>query len=81
MGVFGNNEADITMISYLLMSADPGSQVIRIPSDDTDVFVLLLYLHNTRAAVQMGRWDGAVWDVNATCGHLYSKCLQILGMH
>ena len=46
---------------YLLM-------VIRFPSDNIGVFVLLLYWvyqHNTRAAVQMG------------C----SKCLRILGMH
>ena len=42
-GVFSHEEADITMISYLLMAAESDTPVIRILSDDTDVFVLLLY--------------------------------------
>ena len=42
-GVFAHDEADITMISYLLMAAEFGTRVIRILSDDTDVFVLLVY--------------------------------------
>ena len=42
-GVFNHYEADITMISYLLMAAETGTRVIRILSDDTDVFVLLVY--------------------------------------
>ena len=29
----------------------------------------------------MERWDGTVWDINATCVQLGSKCLQILGMY
>ncbi len=83
-GKFNHNEADITMISYLLLSADSDTQVIRILSDDTDVFVLLVYwVHKNeiQAKVQMERWDGTVWDINATCGQLGEQCLQLLGMH
>ncbi len=71
------------MISYLLMAAEYGTQVIRILSDDTDVFVLVywVYQRNIEATVQMERWDGAVWDINATCAQLGPKYLQILGMH
>ena len=82
--MFGHDEADITMISYLLQECDFNRQVIRILSDDTDVFVLLLYWvyrKSIQVEVQMERWDGSVWDINATCAQLGSRCLQILGMH
>ena len=42
-GVFSHEEADITMISYLLMATEYDTPVIRILLDDTDVFVLLVY--------------------------------------
>jgi hypothetical protein len=37
---FGHDEADVTMISYVLEAASCGKDVIRVLSDDTDVFVL-----------------------------------------
>ena len=83
-GIFKHDEADITMISHFLLAADSGTKCIRILSDDTDVFVLLIYWvyrHSINATVQMERWDGSVWDINATCAQLDPKCLQILGMH
>ncbi len=83
-GMFVHDEADITMISFLLMAADSNTQVIRILSDDTDVFVMLVYWvyrHKIQSTVQMQRWDGVVWDINATCPQLGPKCLQLLGMH
>ena len=83
-GVFGHDEADITIISYMLQAADDGRHVVRVVSDDTDIFVLLVYwtwrcdLHD-RLAVQMEKWDGVVIDVNATCAHLGSTvCSQLL---
>lgn len=72
------------MISYVLMAAESNTQVIRILSDDTDVFMLLIYWvyrNKIQSRVQMQRWDGAVWDINATCAQLGPRCLQILGMH
>ena len=41
-GVFGHDEADITIISYMLQAADDGCHVVRVLSDDTDIFVLLV---------------------------------------
>ena len=60
-GILAHNEADITMNSYLLMAAKSGTKVVRVLSDDTDVFVLLVYWvyrHQIQATVQMERWDG-----------------------
>jgi hypothetical protein len=85
-GGFTHDEADVTMIAYMLQAAESGKAVIRILCDDTDVFVLLVYwtwkmqLYST-CNVRMERWNGVVLDVNATCLQLGSKCLEILGMH
>lgn len=83
-GLFSHDEADITMITCRLMVAQIGTQVIRILSDDTYVFVLLIFwVHQKKiqATVQMERSDGTVWNINAICEKLGPKCLQILGMH
>ncbi len=42
-GAFSDQEADITMISYGLEAAYDGKGVICMLSDDTDLFVLLVY--------------------------------------
>ena len=61
--VFLHDEADITIISNRFQSGDASRQVVRIPSDDNDIFVLLIYwtwrydLH-VRVAVQMEKRDG-----------------------
>ena len=59
-GAFSHDEADITMISYVLQAAYAGKNVICVLSDDTDVFVLLVYwVYKT--AVQSA--DGAMeWN-------------------
>jgi len=72
------------MIAYMLQAAEFDEDVIRILSDYTDVFVMLVYwvwrmqLH---CSVQMERWNGVVVDINATCTELGPKCLQLIGMH
>ena len=81
---FRHDEADISIISFLLQATNSGLQVIRILSDDTDVFVLLVYWvykHSITSHVQMERWDGQIWDINATCKELGPKSLEILGVH
>ena len=86
-GVFGHDEADITIISYMLHAADDGCHVVRVLSDDTDIFVLLVYWTwryalQDRLAVHVEKWDGVVLEVNATCAHLGSTvCSQLLGAH
>ena len=60
-GGFEHDKAGVTMIAYLLQAAESGKSLIRILTDDTDVFVLLVYwvwkmqLHS---AVQMEHWNG-----------------------
>ena len=81
---FDHDEADITMISYVIEAAKCGKDVIRVLSDDTDVFVLLVYWvyrEEMTSKVQMERWDGTVLVINATCADLGPQCLQLLGMH
>ena len=78
---FDHDEADITMISYVIEAAKCGKDVIRVLSDDSDVFVLLVYWvyrEEMTSKVQMERWDGTVLDINATCADLGPQCLQLL---
>ena len=76
-GVFTRDKADVTIIEL-------GKDVIRILSDDIDVFVMLVYwvckiqLHCNG---QMERWNGVVVDIHEACSELGPKCLQLMGMH
>ena len=82
-GAYSHDEADVTMVASLLKEAGHG-RVIRVLSDDTDVFVLLVYWvwkAQLSCSVQMKPWDGSIIDMNATCNELGPKCLKLLGMH
>ena len=64
--VFAHDEAEVTMIAYLLEAADSGKKVIRILIDDTDV--LYLYCFSTGSGngsctgPVVSRWNvGMVW--------------------
>ena len=75
---YGHDEADITMLFrlYVLESANNRKGVICVLSDDTYVFVLLVYwVHRAdlQCRVQMERLDS-----NATSAHLVSKCFSCL---
>ena len=83
--VFDHDEADVTMVSYVLKSTNNGKRVINVLSDDTNAFVLLVYFMyqanlELLCKVQMDRWDGTVLNMNATCADLGPKCLQFFGM-
>ena len=86
-GVFLHDEADITIINYMFQAADAGRQVVRILRGDTDIFVLVVYWTwrydlQVRVSVQMEKWDGGVFDINATCANLGDTvCSQLLGAH
>ena len=82
-GVFGHDEV---MVSYVLKAAENGKRVIHVLSDDTDMFVLLVYWVyradlELLCKLQMERWERTVLYINATCVDLGPKCLQLLGMH
>ncbi len=40
---FNNDEADLTMVSYVLDATRHVMSIVQILSDDTDVFLLLVY--------------------------------------
>ncbi len=86
-GVFLHDEADITIISYVFQAADEGRRVVRVLSDDTDIFVLLVYWTwryglREEITVQMEKWNGVVLYINATCANFGdTMCSQLLGAH
>jgi len=41
--MYSHDEADITIISYLLEAVKNGKNIARMISEDTDVFVLLIF--------------------------------------
>ena len=64
-----HEEADVTLVSYMLSAAESGAPVIRILSDDTDVFVLLVYWVwrvAVKDKVQMAKLDRTLIDINLT---------------
>ena len=51
----------------MLQAVETGAPIVRILSDDTDVFVLLVYWvwkSVVKAKVQIEKWDGTLWDIN-----------------
>lgn len=82
--LYGHEEADVTVVSYVLQAASEGHKVIRVLSDDTDIFVTLVYwVYKASIAsdIQIENWRGDVLSVNASCENLGPKSLQLLGMH
>ena len=77
-------EADVTLCSYMLKAVAEGAQTIRILSDDTDIFVLLVHWTSSMrvvAKIQMERWNGDVLDINETVQRLGPrKFSQLIGV-
>ena len=79
-----HDEADITIISYLLEAVKNGKNIVRVIIDDTDVFVLLInwvWRLQMTAHVQLDRWCGAILNINSSSSLLCAKSLQLLGMY
>ena len=74
-----------TLCNNMLHAAVDGVQTICILSDDTDVFVLLVYWTSRMRVVdniQTEKWNGDVLDVNKTIEQLgLRRCSQLLGLH
>ena len=67
--VVTHDEADITIISYMLRFAAAGASVILIVCDDSDVFILAVYWmwnKQVKCHVQFEMCDHTMLDVNAT---------------
>lgn len=78
-------EEDVTLCSYMLKTVADGVQTMRILSDDTDIFVLLVYWTSRiqiTAKIQLEKLNGDVLDINETAERIGPrKCSQILGVH
>ena len=64
-----HDEADISVISYMLDVVRHGASTVRILSDDTDVFVIMVYWcwkAGITTNLQMEKWNGTVLSINAT---------------
>jgi len=75
-----HDEADVLMVCYMLQAAREGKK----GSDDTDVFVILIYWVwklGITVLVQMEKWDGSVLHINNTAAALGDKSLKLLGIH
>ena len=59
-GAFSHDEADVTMVYYVLQAANHGKDVIRVLSDDTDVFILLVFGYMRQACSARCRWSGGM---------------------
>ena len=82
--LFNHEEADVLMVSFMIDAVRDGNKVIRILSDDTDVFVILIFWVrklSIKALVPMEKWDGTVLNVNDIVAALGDRSLQLLGMH
>ncbi|KAJ8400372.1 hypothetical protein AAFF_G00397550 [Aldrovandia affinis] len=79
-----HDEADVSLISYMLDAARRGATTVHILSNDTDVFVLMVYWCwkvGITCHLQMERWDGTVLNINSTVENLSEQCRSILAMH
>ena len=80
---YNHEEADINIISYLLLLNENFSHV-QVKADDTDIFVLLVYYvwkHNLTTQVSMKKYDGTVINISETASRLGSKCITLLPLH
>ena len=83
-GLFNHEEADVLMVSFIIDAVRDGKKVIRILSDDTDGFAILIFWVrklSIKALVQMEKWDGTVLYINNIVAALGDTSLQLLGMH
>ena len=82
--MYSHDETYITIISYLLEAVKNGKNIVRVISDDTGVFLLLIFYvwrWQMTARVQLNRCCGAILNVNESSLLIGAKSLQLLGMH
>ena len=73
---FFHDEADVTTVSFVLEAAQSGQNVICILSDDTKVFILLVFwVTDLQCKVQMEHWDGSVLESQCHLCRSWSEML------
>ena len=79
--LFGHEEADVAIISYVNMIIHDHKDKVQVLAD---VFVLLMYWfwkHQPPAEITMKRFDGRTISINASAEKLGAKCLELLPLH
>ncbi len=82
--VYKHEEADCIIISYVMSLVRQKYQHIQVVSDDTDVFVLLVFFcwkWQCTAQLTMKKSDGRIIDINASAIQLGPKSAQLLATH
>ena len=80
----GHEEADASLISYMLDEVSKGKERIIVTSDDTDIFVLLVYYcwrFKLNCEVMIRKINDKCISVQATAESLRTKCLELPQMH
>ena len=81
---YTHEEADVTIISRVIEYSRTHASTIRVLTNDTDVFVLLVYFvlkHDIQCSIEMEKWDGKILDINASAKKIGGKALQLPAMH
>ena len=76
----GHEEADASLISYMLDEVSKGKERIIVTSDDTDIFVLLVYYYwrfKLNCEVVIRKINSKCISVKATAESLRTKCLEL----
>ena len=82
--LFGHEEADVSIISYLyfLLQCDSGDlNHIQVRCDDTDILLLLVYFYwNLKPGIQitMKKFNSSAIDINATAENWVQSVMNCL---
>ena len=84
--LFGHEEADVCIVTYLQRIIQEGNTKIVVAADDTDIFALLVHfcwkwqLLDT-ISITMKKMNGKLININEVCRKLGPKCIEVLGLH
>ena len=84
--MYGHEEADVSIITYLKLVIGQGKKIIKVLCDDTDVLILLIHftwkwnLHDVSVYMER-KCHGKVFDINKSAAKLGHTCTQLIGLH
>jgi hypothetical protein len=84
--LFGHEEADVCIVTYLQRIIQEGNTKIVVAADDTDIFALLVHfcwkwhLLDT-ISITLKKMNGKLININEVCRKLGPKCIEVLGLH
>ena len=83
--IFGHEEADVSIISYLFLFIESSeAKHIQVRCDDTDILLLLMYFtwnFKPTVLISMRKFDDSVININASAQSLGHVCDELLAMH